>query len=84
METPLIAVKNLRKVFGNVVAVDDVIGTALGTGPTNDLTGYTEYSLFVANDNNSDWLLKLWIRVRAGCRLEKNSCRLHVKLGTPR
>jgi hypothetical protein len=48
--------------------VEHVIGTALATGDTDDLSDYTEYSLFVANDNNSDWMLKLWINTDSGGR----------------
>jgi len=41
--------------------VDSVLGTALGTAPTHNLAAYDEYRLFLANDNNSNWWVQLFI-----------------------
>jgi hypothetical protein len=38
-----------------------VIGTALGTGPTNSLVGYNEYSLYLENDNDDIWWVNIFI-----------------------
>ena len=38
-----------------------VLGAALGTGPTNSLVGFTKYTLMVTNDNDDDWLVNLYL-----------------------
>jgi hypothetical protein len=38
-----------------------VIGTALGTPPTNSLVGYDKYSLYLENDNDDDWWVNLYL-----------------------
>jgi len=38
-----------------------VIGAALGTAPTNDLTGFDAYSLYLENDNDDDWSVNLFL-----------------------
>jgi hypothetical protein len=37
----------------------EVIGTALGTGPTNDLSGYDEFVLRLFNDNDDKWFVNI-------------------------
>jgi len=39
----------------------DVIGEALGTAHTHDLSAYDEYHLFVGNDDNSNWSVRLFV-----------------------
>jgi len=38
-----------------------VIGAALGTAPTNDLTGFSEYRLYLENDNDDTWWVNLYM-----------------------
>jgi hypothetical protein len=38
-----------------------VIGTALGTGPTNSLVGYTKFSQILENDNDDVWWVNLYM-----------------------
>ena len=42
-------------------AVGNVIGTALGTAPITDLRGFTDYRLFLANDDDDIWQVKLYM-----------------------
>lgn len=38
-----------------------VIGAALGIAPTNDLSGFSSFSLTFYNDNQSDWAVNLFL-----------------------
>lgn len=45
----------------------DVIEAAVGSSSHgNSLQGYDTYSLFIANDNNSDWTFKLYLETVGG------------------
>jgi len=46
-------------------ATADVIGAALGTDPTSDLSGYAGYSLYLANDNDDLWQVRLYVETSA-------------------
>jgi hypothetical protein len=54
----------------------DVIGAVLG-GHTHDLTGYGTYNLFLANDDNSDWWVRLFIDTGSDPVRESGSKLLH-------
>jgi len=44
---------------GSGATTADVIGAALGTGPTNSLVGFDSFSLVFENDNDDDWEVNL-------------------------
>jgi len=39
----------------------NVIGAALGTGPTNSLVGFSQYELVLENDNDDTWWVNLYM-----------------------
>jgi len=43
------------------VTVAQLIGTALGTAPTNDLSAYDSFALTLTNDNDDEWMVNLSI-----------------------
>lgn len=46
---------------GSGATTADVIGAALGTGPTNSLVGFDSYELTLYNDNDDDWMVNLFL-----------------------
>ena len=46
---------------GTNATTAQVLGTALGTSLTNDLSSFTGYQLTFWNDNQSDWLVNLYM-----------------------
>jgi len=48
-------------VTGSGATTAQVLGAALGTGPTNDLSGFTGYALTIHNDNQSIWKANVYM-----------------------
>jgi hypothetical protein len=46
---------------GSGATTAQVIGTALGTAPTNSLVGFDTYTLYIENDNNSEWSVNIFL-----------------------
>lgn len=46
---------------GSGATTAQVIGAALGTAPTNDLTAFDTYSLYLENDNDDTWYVNIFM-----------------------
>ncbi len=44
----------------------EIIGLSLGTTPTNSLLGFDKFSMVVANDNDDDWMICLYLNTGSG------------------
>ncbi len=50
----------------NGATTAQIIGTSLGTAPTNSLVGFDRFAMNLANDNDDDWMICLYLNTGAG------------------